>query len=63
MKFHGDKHFIYIIAHREEQKEVPHSYYRITEEDLEEITKEWPVDLLILVDLVELSDPELIRSH
>jgi hypothetical protein len=32
------------------------SYYKLTEEDLEEITKEWSADLLIPADPVELSD-------
>jgi hypothetical protein len=30
----------------------------LTEEDLEEITKEWSVDLLILVDPMEISDSD-----
>jgi hypothetical protein len=32
------------------------SYYKLTEEDLEEITKDWSMDLLIPVDPVEMSD-------
>jgi hypothetical protein len=35
--------------------------YKITEEDLEEINKEYLAYLLILVDPLELSDPELIK--
>ena len=42
VKFHADKHFIYIIVRGDEHKEVLQSYYKLTEEDLEEITKEWP---------------------
>jgi hypothetical protein len=41
------------------------SYYKLTEDDLEEITKEWSMDLLIPVDPVELSDvdsPEAVRD-
>jgi hypothetical protein len=62
MKFHTDRHFIYITVHGDEHKEVLQSYYKLTEEDLEEITKEWPAKLLILVDPAELSDPDLIES-
>jgi hypothetical protein len=60
VKFHGDRHFIYITTHRDEHKEVLQIYYKLMEEDLEEITKEWPAELLIPVDPTELSDPELI---
>jgi hypothetical protein len=62
VKFHADRHFIYTTAHGDEHKEVLHSYYKLTEEDLEEITKEWPTNLLIPVDPAELFDPELFRS-
>jgi hypothetical protein len=34
----------------DENKEQFHSYYKLTEEDLEEITKDWSVDLLIPAD-------------
>jgi hypothetical protein len=40
MKFNADRHFIYIIARGDEHKEQFLSYYKMTEEDLEEITKE-----------------------
>jgi hypothetical protein len=40
MKFHADRHFIYITAHAEEHKEELQSYYKLTEEDLDEITKD-----------------------
>jgi hypothetical protein len=61
VKFHVDKHFIYIIVHGDEHKEVIHSYQKLTEEDLEEITKEWHAELLIPIDPTKLSDPKLIR--
>jgi hypothetical protein len=32
-------------------------YYKLTEEDLQEITKDWLTDLLIPADPVEMSDP------
>jgi hypothetical protein len=41
-KFHADRHFMYITMHRDEHKEEFQSYYNILEEDMEEITKEWP---------------------
>jgi hypothetical protein len=56
MKFSADRHFIYITAHVDEHKQQLQSYYKLTEEDLEEITKEWSVDLLVPVDPTELSD-------
>jgi hypothetical protein len=63
VNFYADKHFIYITAHKDEQKQELQSYYKLTEEDMEEITKEWPTKFLIPVDQVELSDLDLIRSH
>jgi hypothetical protein len=60
--FHVDRHFIYIIARRDESKEKLQSYYKLTDEDMEEITKEWQEEFLVLVDDAELSDPDIIRS-
>ena len=62
MNFHADRHFIYITACGDEHKEELQSYYKITEEDLEEITKEWPTKFLIPVNQEALSDPNLIES-
>jgi hypothetical protein len=62
VKFHIDRHFIYIIARRDKRKEEIQSYYKLTEEDMEEITKEWPAKLLVPVEDVELSDPDIIES-
>jgi hypothetical protein len=56
MKFNTDRHFLYIIARANEHKKQLHSYYILTEEYLEEITKEWSVDLLVLADPAEISD-------
>jgi hypothetical protein len=56
MKFSVDLHFIYITPHTNEHYQQLHSYYKIIEEDLEEITKEWLVDLLIPADPAEISD-------
>jgi hypothetical protein len=47
MKFCADRHFIYLTARADEHKEQLQSYYKLTEEDLEEITKDWSTDLLI----------------
>jgi hypothetical protein len=37
MKFRKDRHFIRITAHADEHNEEIQSYYKVTEEDLEEI--------------------------
>jgi hypothetical protein len=34
VKFHTDRHFIYITACKDKQKEVLQSYYKLTEEEL-----------------------------
>jgi uncharacterized protein YsxB (DUF464 family) len=47
LKFSADQHFIYITMRANEHKEQLQLYYKITEEDLEEITKDWSVDILI----------------
>jgi hypothetical protein len=56
MKFNVEHHFIYITAHADEHKQQLQSYYKLTEDDLEYITKEWSVDLLVLADPVEMYD-------
>jgi hypothetical protein len=63
MKFHTDQHFIYITAREDEHKEELQLYYKIMEEDLEEMTKDWSTDLLIPTDLAEMSDPKLDNSE
>jgi uncharacterized protein YsxB (DUF464 family) len=56
MKFNADRHFIYITVHSaDEHKKQLQSYYKLMEEDLEEITKDWSADLLIPADPVEIS--------
>jgi hypothetical protein len=54
------RHFIYITARRDESKEELQSYYKLTDEDMEEITKEWPAKFLVPVEQTELSDPDII---
>ena len=61
-KFHVDFHFIYITVHRDESKEEFLSYYKLTDEDMEEITKEWSSKFLVPVEQTKLSDPDIIRS-
>jgi hypothetical protein len=41
-KFLIDPHFIYITTRRDEQEEELQSYYKLTDEDMEQIIKEWP---------------------
>jgi hypothetical protein len=62
VKFCADRHFIYITARRDESKEELQSYYKLTDEDMEEITKEWPAEFLVPVEDAELSDPDIIGS-
>jgi hypothetical protein len=60
--FRAERHFIYITARRDENKEELQSYYKLTEEDMGEITKELPVEFLVPVEQTELFDPDLIGS-
>jgi hypothetical protein len=61
-KFHADRHFIYITVHREERKEELQSYYKMEYEDMENITKEWLEDFLVLVVDEKLSNTDIIGS-
>jgi hypothetical protein len=56
IKFSVHRHFTYIIVHADEHKQQLQSYYKLTDEDLEKITKEWSADLLVPADPVEISD-------
>jgi hypothetical protein len=62
VKFCIDRHFIYITAHRDERKEELQSYYKLTDEDMEDITKEWLVKFLVPVEYADLSDMDIIGS-
>jgi hypothetical protein len=53
---------LYHCARRRHKEELQ-SYYKLTEEDLEEITKYWSTDLLIPADSAEMSDPKLDSSE
>jgi hypothetical protein len=65
MKFNADKHFLYITVCTDEHKQQLQSYYKLTEEDPEEITMEWLVDLPVPADPAEISDvdsPENVQD-
>jgi hypothetical protein len=62
MNYKVDRHFIYIISQADKHKQQIQSYYKMTEEDLEEITKEWSADLLIPVDPTEISDINILET-
>jgi hypothetical protein len=46
----------------DEIKEELQSYYKLIDEEMEEITKEWPIEFLVPVEYEELSDPNIIGS-
>jgi hypothetical protein len=60
IKFNADRHFTYITTHTDEHKQQLQSYYKLTEEDLEQITKEWSTNLLVPAYPTEISD---VVSH
>jgi hypothetical protein len=62
VKFCVDQHFIYITMPRDESKEDLQSYYKLTDEYMEEITKEWPSKFLVPIEDAELSNPDIIKS-
>jgi hypothetical protein len=62
VKFCIDPHFIYITAGRDENQEEIQSYYKLTDEDMEQITKEWPEKFLLPIADAELFDTDTIKS-
>jgi hypothetical protein len=62
-KFCADRNFIYITMHWDEGEEELQSYYKLTNEDMEEIIKEWSAEFLVPVEKIELSNPYIIGSH
>jgi hypothetical protein len=58
MKFNVDHHFTYITVSSDEHKQQLQSCYKLTEDDLEEITKEWLVNILVAADPTDMSDVE-----
>jgi hypothetical protein len=61
-KFHADRHFIYITVCRDERKEELESYHKLTDEDMEEITKECSAEFLVPVEDADLFDANIIGS-
>jgi hypothetical protein len=61
-KFSVDPNFIYINARRDESKEELQSYYKLTDEDMDKIMKEWPEKFLVPVADAEISDTDTIGS-
>jgi hypothetical protein len=62
MNFSAYRHFIYITVHVDEHKKQLQSYYKLTEEDLEEITKEWSANLLIPTNPAEISNIDIPQT-
>jgi hypothetical protein len=60
-KFYADRHFIYITTRSDENKEELQSYYKLNNEDMEEITKEWPTEFLVPVEKMDISNPNIIK--
>jgi hypothetical protein len=60
--FFVDAHFIYINTRRDESKEELQSYYKLTDDDMEHITKEWSEEFLVPIFDAELSDTNTIGS-
>jgi hypothetical protein len=57
MKFCANRHFIYITTQSDEHKEQLQLYYKLMEEEIEEITKDWLTYLLILENPANMFDP------
>jgi hypothetical protein len=60
-----DCHFIYLTPRIDEHQEKLQSYYKLTEEDLEEITKQWLANLLVAANPADISDinnPEVAQD-
>jgi hypothetical protein len=49
-------------VHTNVHKQQLQSYYKLSEEDFEQITKEWSVDLLVPADPAEMSDVDSPKS-
>ena len=56
IKFSMNRHLTYITARADEHKQQLQSYYKLTEEDLEQITKEWSTNLLVATDPTKMSN-------
>jgi hypothetical protein len=56
MKFSADRHFIYLTPRADEHQEQLQSYYKLTEEYLEDINKEWSTNLLVATNPANILD-------
>jgi hypothetical protein len=62
-KFRKDLYFIYInTVRRDENQEDLQSHYKLTDEDMDQITKEWPDEFLVPIFDEKLSDTDTIGS-
>jgi hypothetical protein len=61
-KFHADPHFIYITTRRDVNKEELQSYYKLIDEDMEKITKEYSEEFLVPITDEKLSNTDTIGS-
>jgi hypothetical protein len=59
-KFCADPYFIYITMCRDESKDELQSYYKLTNEDMDNIMKEWPEEFHTPVLDAELSNTDII---
>jgi hypothetical protein len=59
-KFCIDPHIIYISTRRDEHQEELQSYYKLTDEDMEQITKKCPKEFHVPIIDAELSDTDTI---
>jgi hypothetical protein len=60
--FRADPHFIYITECKDENQEELKSYYKMTNEDMEHIIKEWLEEFLVPIIDTKLSDTDTIGS-
>jgi hypothetical protein len=61
-KFCTNPHFIYITVGRDEHQEELQSYYKLSNEDMEHIIKEWRKKFLVPIAYAELFDTDTIGS-
>jgi hypothetical protein len=61
-KFCVDPHFIYITARRDEHHEELQSYYKLTDENMDQITKEFLEEFILPVVDAELYNTDNIGS-
>jgi hypothetical protein len=62
IKFSMDHNFIYLTPRADEHQEQLQSYYKLTEEDLEQITKEWLTSVLVPIDQVDISKIDSLEA-